>query len=84
MHFRQDVRNLSRTVDQLMQKRNFRGAIEQLKFLDTMLHTQPLSSLPGLDDERTMAMQRLERCHRKIANQLEREYWTISNVIIMS
>ncbi|KAI6190963.1 hypothetical protein M3Y97_00175600 [Aphelenchoides bicaudatus] len=69
----QDVKNLSRTIDDLMNKRNCRRALEQLKFLDALLYEPPLKSLPALDEERKRTLQRLEKCHRKVANELERE-----------
>jgi hypothetical protein len=72
-NFRQDVKNLSRAIDDLMNKRNCRRALEQLKFLDAMLHEAPLKDLPALDQERKRTLQRLEKCHRKLANELERD-----------
>jgi hypothetical protein len=56
-----------------MHQRDFRGAIEQIKFLDPMLHDHPLIELKALDEMRAITLQRLEKCHRKILLQLERE-----------
>lgn len=67
------MKNLSNQVDDHMNKRDFRGAIEFLKCLDTMLYKAPLSELKALDDMRSNTIKRLEKCQRKIFLELERE-----------
>lgn len=54
-----------------MHKKDFRGAIEQLKFMDTMLYKKPLSELNALDEMRANAMKQLEKCHCKIINEMD-------------